>query len=265
MRFTKMPSETELRESLDQVAALALEFGGLLMECGASARRVEEIAIQVAIGLGAELVDLRVGYASISITVARNSDALSRMRGVGALGANQDLHHSLLAAVARIQGAGLGVAEVRAELDHILHNSSRHPDWLVATAVGIACAAFGRLMGVDWTGVGPIFVAATLSQVVRRQFALHRVNVFIATLVVSFLGATLCGLGARLLGSQQVVPSMIATVLLLVPGIPSFNAQFDILEGRPTLGSARAVWVAVTLIYMTLGVWLAQGILGAGR
>jgi uncharacterized membrane protein YjjP (DUF1212 family) len=33
---------------------------------------------------------------------------------------------------------------------------------------------------------------------------------------------------------------MIAPVLLLVPGVPAFNAQYDILEGRPTLGSARA-------------------------
>ena len=260
-----MPSDTELRESLDQVAALALEFGGLLMECGATARRVEEIASEVAIGLGAELVDLRVGYASISITVARTSVALSRMRRVGALGVNQDLHHSLLATAARIKGEELGIAQVRTELDRITRTSSRHPDWLAATAVGIACAAFGRLMGVDWVGIGPIFVAATLSQVVRRQFAKHRVNVFLATLIVSFLGSTLCGLGARLVGSQQVVPSMIATVLLLVPGIPAFNAQFDILEGRPTLGSARAVWVTVTLIYLALGVWLAQGILGERR
>jgi uncharacterized membrane protein YjjP (DUF1212 family) len=258
-------SDTELRELLEQVAKLALEFGGLLMECGATGRRVEEIAAQVAIGLGAELADLRVGYASISITVARNSVALTRMRGVGSLGVNQDLHCSLLATAQRIVSEGLGVTELRAELNHVLRTSSRHPGWLVAASVGAACAAFGRLLGVDWAGVVPIFVAAALSQVARRQFALHRINVFMATLMVAFLGSTLCGLGARWIGSQQIVPSMIATVLMLVPGIPSFNAQFDILEGRPTLGSARAVWVLVSLIYMTLGVWLAQGILHEGR
>jgi uncharacterized membrane protein YjjP (DUF1212 family) len=58
---------------------------------------------------------------------------------------------------------------------------------------------------------------------------------------------------------------MIGPVLLLVPGVPSFNAQLDILEGRPTLGSARAVWVAVILIFMTVGVWLARGLLEEGR
>lgn len=260
-----MTSETDLRDLLEQVAELALEFGGLLMECGATGRRVEKISAQVAIGLGAELVDLRVGYASISITVAKNSVAITRMRSVGLLGVNEDLHYSLLATAQQIVSEGLGVTELRAALNHVLRTSSRHSGWLVAVSVGAACAAFGRLLGVDWVGLGPIFVSAALSQIARRQFALHSVNVFMATLVVAFLGSTVCGLGARWLGSEQVVPSMIATVLMLVPGIPSFNAQFDILEGRPTLGSARAVWVLVSLVYMTVGVWLAQGILREGR
>lgn len=58
---------------------------------------------------------------------------------------------------------------------------------------------------------------------------------------------------------------MTVPVLLLVPGVPSLNAQNDILGGRPTLGSARAVWVAVILMFITAGVWFAQGLLGEGR
>jgi len=56
-----------------------------------------------------------------------------------------------------------------------------------------------------------------------------------------------------------------AAVLLLVPGVPSLNALNDILEGRPTLGSARAVWVAMILVFLTAGVWFAQGLIGEGR
>ena len=103
-----MTSQTELRETLEQVAALALEFGGFLMEWVVTTRRVDEIATQVAIGLGVELADLRVGYASISITVARNSVALTRMRGVGSLGVNQDLFHSLRTTARRIPTRSFG-------------------------------------------------------------------------------------------------------------------------------------------------------------
>jgi len=56
---------------------------------------------------------------------------------------------------------------------------------------------------------------------------------------------------------------MIASILLLVPGVPFVNAQSDILEGHPTLGSARAVSVAVLLIFVAVGLWFAQVFTGA--
>ncbi len=56
---------------------------------------------------------------------------------------------------------------------------------------------------------------------------------------------------------------MIASILLLVPGVPSVNAQNDILEGHPTLGSARAVTVAVILIFVAAGLWFGQVLLVA--
>jgi uncharacterized membrane protein YjjP (DUF1212 family) len=67
---------------------------------------------------------------------------------------------------------------------------------------------------------------------VRRRLALSNVNVFVSATVVAFLGSTLCGLGARWAGSHTVAADMAAAVLLLVPGVPSLNAQNDILEGR---------------------------------
>lgn len=50
-----------------EVARTSLEFGRLLLESGASARHVEDSVIQVATGLGADDVDIRVGYASLTI------------------------------------------------------------------------------------------------------------------------------------------------------------------------------------------------------
>ncbi len=243
---------------------LALEFGRLLMEAGASARDVEEISVQVAAGLGAERMDLRVGYASLAITIGIGPDGITRMRKVGSLGVNQSLDHALRAAAARVEQGGFPIGEARVELDRLLRVSTHHPPWVVAVAVGVACAAFGRLLGVDWAGVGPIFGAAALGQLVRRELAMRNVNVFVSATVVAFLASTVSGLAAGWAGSDTVAVDMAAAVLLLVPGVPSLNAQNDILEGRPTLGSARAVWVAVILVFITAGVWLARGLLGVG-
>src|SRR5271157_2885596 len=162
------PAETQRPESLEEIAMLALEFGRLLMEAGASARYVEKITSQVAAGLGAERTDLRVGYASLAITIGIGPGGITRMRKVGPLGVNQSLDHALRTAAARIERGGLTVAEARAELDRLVSSCPRYPDWVVALAVGVACAAFGRLLGVDWAGVAPIFAGAALGQMVRR-------------------------------------------------------------------------------------------------
>ena len=133
------------------------------------------------------------------------------------------------------------------------------------SAVGLACASFGRLLDVDWNAFLPVFVAAALGQCARRNLLHRRVNVFIVATVVAFLASFVSGLTAHLCGSVTVDKAMVAAVLLLVPGVPLLNAQYDVLGGYPTLGNARAVWVATLLIFLAVGVWLSQMALGEGR
>jgi uncharacterized membrane protein YjjP (DUF1212 family) len=251
--------------SLEEIAMLAMEFGRLLMECGASAQIVDEYVVRVARAAGAERVDLRIGYASLAITVGIGGEGITRMRKVGALGVNQRLDQALRQLGRQLEAEEIPAAAARAELERLVRQTPRHPGWFVDLAVGLACAAFGRLLGVDWLAFGPIFCAAAIGQFCRRQLLLRNVNVFITATLVAFLASVLSGLGARGTGSSTVDTAMTAAVLLLVPGVPSLNAQYDILDGRPTLGSARAVWVVVILIFLTAGVWLGQMALGEGR
>jgi len=256
-----MPAETRARESLEEITDLALEFGRLSMEAGASAHHAEDIAERVALGLGAERVDMSIGYCSLAVTISFGHEAITRICKVGPVGVNERLHGALSAAAARIERCEMTVTQARTELTATLRDCSRHADWLITLGVSVACAAFGRLMGIDWRGVGPIFLGAALVQIVRRGLALHNVNPFISAATAAFFGSALCGFGALWVGSPTAATNVIAPVLLLVPGVPLFNAQCDILEGRPSVGSARAVWAAVMLIFMTLGVWLARELL----
>jgi len=244
---------------------LAMEFGRLLMECGASAQIVDEYAGRIARGLGAERVDMRIGYASLAITVGIGGEGITRMRKVGGLGVNQRLDQALRQLGRRVEAGELTAAATRAELERLVKETPRHPGWFIDLAVGVACASFGRLLGVDWLAFTPIFCAAAIGQFCRRHLLMRHVNVFITATLVAFLASVLGGFGARMAGSLTVDTAMTAAVLLLVPGVPSLNAQYDILDGRPTLGSARAVWVVVILIFLTAGVWLGQIALGEGR
>ena len=259
------PAKAEEPRSLEPIAMVALDAGRLLMESGASAASVDQIVTAVARGLGAGRVDLRVGYASLAVTIGIGEAGITRMRKVGHLGVNQRMDQALRCLAAQVASGGMTVAETRAELDCLASQTPQHSAAVMAVAAGLACAAFGRLLGVDWAGTGPVFLAATIGQFVRRELASRQVNLFINSTLVSFFGAVLGGLGARWAGSHTVATAMVAGILLLVPGVPALNAQMDILDGRPTLGSARVVWVVVILIFVTLGLWLGQVILQEGH
>jgi uncharacterized membrane protein YjjP (DUF1212 family) len=237
---------------------VALDAGRMMMEAGAGAKSVERMVETFAQGLGAERVDLRIGYASLAITIGIGPNGITRMRKVGHLGVNQRLDQELRQLAKRVSRRELSREQVRAELDQLETKTPRHSALVMAVAVGLACAAFGRLLNVDWAGTGPVFLAAAVGQFVRRELLARHVNVFICATLVSFLSSVLGGVGARWAGSDAVTTAMIASILLLVPGVPAVNAQSDILEGHPTLGSARAVSVAMILIFVAAGLWIGQ-------
>ena len=248
--------------ALEPMAMVALDAGRMLMEAGASANSIDEIVAKFARGLGADRVDLRIGYASLAITIGIGANGITRMREVGHLGVNQRLDQELWHLANRVSRGELTTEQTRAELTWLATKTPRHSAWVMALAVGLACAAFGRLLKVDWPGTGPVFLAAVIGQLVRRELLTRHVNVFICAALVSFLSSLLGGLGAHWAGSEKIDMAMIASILLLVPGVPSVNALNDILEGHPTLGSARAVTVAVILIFVAAGLWFGQVLLG---
>jgi uncharacterized membrane protein YjjP (DUF1212 family) len=256
-----IPEDSTSTPALEPIAMVALDAGRMLMEAGASANSIDEIVAKFARGLGADRVDLRIGYASMAITIGIGANGITRMREVGHLGVNQRLDQELWHLAARVAGGELTTEQTRAKLDQLAIKTPRHSAWVMAVAVGLACAAFGRLLGVDWAGTGPVFLAAGIGQFVRRELLTRHVNVFICATLVSFLSSLLGGLGAHWAGSGKIDMAMIAAILLLVPGVPSVNALNDILEGHPTLGSARAVTVAVVLIFAAAGLWFGQVLL----
>jgi uncharacterized membrane protein YjjP (DUF1212 family) len=249
----------------ESVTMVSLEAGKMLMEAGASASSVEGIVQMVAHGFGAQRVDLRIGYASLAITIGIDGSGITRMRRVGALGVNQRLIQGLWDLGKRVACHELTTEETHAELSRLATQTPRHSPWVVAIAVGIACAAFGRLLGLDWSGTGPVLLAAMVGQYVRGKLLRSHMNAFLCTALVSFLSPVIGGLGARWAGSEDFTTAMIACILFLVPGVPAMNAQSDILEGHPTLGSARAVTVAMTLVFVAAGLWVAKTALDAWR
>jgi uncharacterized membrane protein YjjP (DUF1212 family) len=257
------PDTTEMDDphhhhALDRIAHVTLRAGAILAQSGASVRVVHEGARMIAGGLGVEVLGMRSGYASFEITLERQSRTITRMMQIGPHGVNHRLDFAVRDLVLRVSQGGMSPDDIERELDRLQRDTPRHPPWLVAIATGAACAAFGRLLGADWPSFVPMLAAAGIGQRVRHWLLGRQVNVFVVAAIIGCISAALGGLGARLAGSQTVELAMIAAILLLVPGVPSTNAQTDVLDGYPTMGSARAVWVIMIMVFAVTGLWLAE-------
>ncbi|MGE5516663.1 MAG: threonine/serine exporter family protein [Bacteroidota bacterium] len=248
--------------ALEQIAMAALQAARVVMESGARAQVVHQCAEMVARGLGAEGVAFRSGYASLAITVSTGSNTITRMVDVGRHGVNHRLDQAIRRLAVRVAAGGMTPGETVAEIERLRQSTPRHPAWLVALAVGLGCAAFGRLLGVDWPGFAAAFAAASIGQWLRHHLLARRVNPFVVAALIAFVAASLGGAGARALDSTTEGLALMASVLLLVPGVPALNAQIDIMEGSPTVGSARAVTVLMVMVFVTVGVGLAQVLVG---
>jgi uncharacterized membrane protein YjjP (DUF1212 family) len=247
---------------LEKIAMAALRLARILTECGARVRVAHQGATLIVRGLGVEPVGIRTGYASQEITVSSGDNTITRMMTVGPHRVNHRLDHAMRALAVRVSKGGMTVDEVEQEIDRVTRETPRHPVWFIALAVGLACAAFGRLLGVDWPAFGPVFVAGAVGQALRHTLMHRGINGYVTAAVISFAAAALAGFGARLVGSQTLNLAMMAAILLIVPGVPATNAQTDIMDGYPSMGSARAVSVMMIMIFATCGVWLAEVLLG---
>ncbi|PPQ27723.1 threonine/serine exporter family protein [Rhodopila globiformis] len=247
---------------LEQIAMACLACARMLMETGSRAMTVHECCRLLATGLGVEIMGTRVGYASITVTLVSGANTITRMVTVHRHGMDHRLNQAVRRLVVTAAQSAVPPADIMAQLDATVTTSPRHPLGVVVGAVGLACVAFGGLLGVDRLAFLPVFAASGAGQFVRHGLLARGINPYVAIVTTAFTAAFLCGTLARLAGSGTVNLAAIASTLLLVPGIPATNAQADILDGLPTMGSARAVSVLMVMVFTTTGIFAAQGVLG---
>jgi uncharacterized membrane protein YjjP (DUF1212 family) len=247
---------------LEQIALIALRCTRVLMQSGSSGRVIHECGALLARSQDVQLLGLRVGYASITITLGHGENTITRMVAFAGHGVNHRLDQAVRALVREAAHTGMAPAEIGTRLDALLADVPRYPGWLVAIAVGVACAAFAGLLGADARALPATFLASGVGQAARQFMHRRGVNAFVIVAVVALLSALLGGLGARLAGSGTPNLALFGATLLLVPGVPATNVQADVVDGLPTLGSARAVSVLMVMVFVAVGIWLAQILLG---
>ncbi len=256
-----MPADLPVAPPLAEVARVVLRVGCILIESGITARRAQEAMRHAALGFGCLKIEMLCVADMIVVELRRGEERATELRRVGTQGANMQLAYAALQVVERIAQGGLLPVTAQTEFDCLRALPPEYPHWLICLAAGLACAAFGQLLGADPVAFAPTFVAATLGQWLRLWLAHSRVNLFLSTAIVSFLAATLAGFGAHLAGSRQAEIAAVSAVLMLIPGLAALTAQKDLLDGHVGLGTSRAVRVLMVVLFIGVGLLLAQCLL----
>jgi uncharacterized membrane protein YjjP (DUF1212 family) len=249
-------------QELTDVIDLAAWAGQLLMQNGADSERVEETVHRLGTALGCEWLDVFVSAHSLGITTISGDTFRTKIRRIGPGGVNMTIVSAVNRLSRRTDLGELDRAQVRAELERISHIPSHYPRWLVVVLVGLACAAFSRLLGGDWPVFGVTFVSAAVAMFVRQELARRHFNPLLVVTVTAFVASLLASSATVFQLSQEPNLALVASVLLLVPGVPLINSLEDLIGGYIMTGVARGVYGALISLAIALGLLLAMGLVG---
>lgn len=243
---------------LHDVARLCLSAGRQMLETGANGRTVHEGITNIARALGCDGSEVLCQHQAILVTMHRGSDSYIQMCKTGEHHVNLRRTQAIRQMIRDLIAEKIDCAAAQAIVDSAPTSTPAYPVWLVCLATGLACAAFGKLLGTDWPSFLPILAGSAGGQWLRHTLIRSRHNVFVIAGIVSFLAAFVAGLGAQIFGSTHDAVATVAATLLLVPGVAVLNVQVDAMEGKPNLAAARAVRVLYILMFMAFGLVLAQ-------
>lgn len=252
------PPTDESLPTLEQVAHLGLSSGRILLETGANGRIVHEAVADIANACRCDSAEVMCQHAVVLVMIRRGAESCLQMMKVGEHGVNLQRMQAVRQIIREIGPKEKDCEQAQQRMNKVTTTTPGYPVWLVCLNTGLACSAFGRLLGADWASFLPTLIGAGCGQWIRHHMVHRRYNIFVIAGIVSFVSALLAGIGSRFAGSSHLAISTVAAVLLLIPGVAVLNAQVDILESKPNLAGARVLRVVYLVVFMALGLALAQ-------
>ena len=249
-------------ETLRDVIDLALWAGQLLLQNGAESARVEETVHRLGTALGAHWMDILVSPNAILVTTISDQEFRTKIRRVVSMGVNMQIVTEVRTLVHQVERGQVDRAGTRETLTRLSHLRPQYRHCLVVVMIGLGCAAFSRLYGGDWPVFLVTFFAAGIAQFVRQELQRRYFNSLIIVVVTSFVASLIAGMASVYKLSPQPQFALIASVILLVPGIHLVNAMRDLIAGHLVTGIVRGVVGGMVSLGIALGLVMAMRLLG---
>lgn len=175
---------------------------------------------------------------------------------------------SILSGISRMswrvaEEASWSVEQIRQELQRI-ESLSAYPVTAVVTCVALSGASFCWLFGGSPLDMLVAFTATLLGQLVHRRAIQMRFNIYLCVYAAALMASL------AVIGSSRIFlgvglendPSLSASMLFLIPGVPLINTFSDFIDGNILSGLLRGVHGLMVAFSIALGLVTTLLVLG---
>ncbi len=240
---------------------VAVRVGVLMLQSGAASFRTDQVIDRIALALGAERMDAYVTPTVIVATVYSGSEHRTQISKPASLGVNMSRIYAL-DHLSRNIPADPTPPLITQMVDEIEHRPPEYPPALVVVAVGLACGAFAVILGAGPREFIAAAVGSACAQVLRLRMLASRYNPIPITVVCAAIATGISLLLVRALAAPNPRLGVIASVLLLVPGVPLVTSLLDMTRFDLVSGLSRGLHAVLLLISIGLGMLLVLALTG---
>jgi uncharacterized membrane protein YjjP (DUF1212 family) len=253
---TRDYSAEEMLEALNVIARV----GVLMLQSGAASSRTKDTMERFAAVLGLEQFDSFVTPTKIIAIINSRRGSFSRALRVPQLSVNMSRVCAMHALTH--QPKVMSPAELATWLDSLEGAKPEYPQVAILAGVAVACGCFAIILGG-----GPLeFIAAAIgaagAQAVRMRLAARRLNPYLATVICSATASLISYLLMFTLAAPMPRVGLIASVLLLVPGVPLVTALLDLLHLDLISGVTRGAYAIILIMNIGVGMLLVLALTG---
>ncbi len=253
---------TLTREELSELVDVVLHVGQSMLQSGAASFRTEETMAQIGLGLGAERLEMYITPTGIIATAISGQEQRTRVGRVGPLGVNMAQTVSLNRLSRHVALVGGTLEGVRNQIGLVRARPRIYPMWVTVLAVALACGAFSQILGAGWDEFAAVLVGAGLAQFVRMRLLHAGVNIFALTVICSLIASMTAWGTCQLIDCDQTRLAVIASVLLLVPGVPLVTAVIDLTNSDLVSGLSRGMLALMITLSIGVGILLTLALTG---
>ncbi|MFQ3537049.1 MAG: threonine/serine exporter family protein [Aggregatilineales bacterium] len=249
-------TQTELAAALGVV----LRVGVLVLRSGAASFRTQEVMERCAGALGIAQLEAYVTPTGIIASAYSGDEHRTQIRQVRGLAV--DMNRVIaLELLSRTLPPGIEAAELHKRIDAIEAQGMLYPRWVVALMVGLACGAFAVIIGGSALEFVAAFGSAATGQTLRMALIKRQFSVVPIVVICAAVAAGICYTLLRLMTplyqilviQASLQNGMVASVLLLVPGVPLITALLDLVHLDLVSGLSRGIYAVMILVCIGVG------------